>query len=146
MPQPLLWLCAHNSKHDQTKLNPIQPFGRPHTWPDHLSDQIGLMVTVEQGHCTLAAVKRYWDTPCVGGRHNFFERPMVTKNNKLLPTHPALNQSRRSATVRIPRPITQKPEIFLQIPRSFAVWHLPGRGVSLIKKGLRLVWSRVIAL
>ena len=36
------------------------------------------MVTVEQGHCTLAAVKRYWDTPCVGGRHNFFQRPLVT--------------------------------------------------------------------
>ena len=37
------------------------------------------MVTVEQGHCTLAAVKRYWDTSCVGGRHNFFQRPTVTK-------------------------------------------------------------------
>ena len=40
------------------------------------------MVTVEQGHCTLAAVKRYWDTPCVGGRHNFFQRPLVTKKKK----------------------------------------------------------------
>ena len=26
------------------------------------------------------------------------------------------------------------------------VGYLPGRGVSLIKKGLRLVWSRIIAL
>ena len=64
-----------------------------HTWPDHLSDQIGLMVTVEQDHCTLIAVKRYWDTPCVGGRHNFFQRPLVTKNNK---THfSSANQSPR---------------------------------------------------
>ena len=38
-----------------------------------------MMVTVEQAHCTLGAVKRYWDTPCVGGRHNFFQRPLVTK-------------------------------------------------------------------
>jgi len=58
------------------------------------------MVTVEQGHCTLAAVKRYWDTPCVGGRHNFCQRPLVTKNKKyyfytILP--------RRSAALRIPR-------------------------------------------
>ena len=40
------------------------------------------MVTVEQAHCTLGAVKRYWDTPCVGGRHNFFQRPLVTKKRK----------------------------------------------------------------
>ena len=33
------------------------------------------------------------------------------------------------------------------IRHSFAlVVYLPGRGVSLIKKGLRLVWSRIIAL
>ena len=53
-----------------------------HTWPDHLSDQIGLMVTVEQDHCTLIAVKRYWDTPCVGGRHNFFQRPYGHQTNR----------------------------------------------------------------
>ena len=30
---------------------------------------------MEQGHCTLIAVKRYRDPPRIGGRHNFLLRP-----------------------------------------------------------------------
>ena len=43
-----------------------------HTWPVLPCDQTGKQDSVEQAYCTLGAVKRYWDTPCVGGRHNFF--------------------------------------------------------------------------
>ena len=53
---------AHNLRPGEFRIDLKPAFSRAHTWPDHLSDQIGLMVTVEQGHCTLAAVKRYWDT------------------------------------------------------------------------------------
>ena len=55
---------AHNSVPDEIHLASSRKVVCAHTWPDHLSDQKGLMVTVEQGHCTLAAVKRYWDTLC----------------------------------------------------------------------------------
>ena len=55
---------AHNSVADEIQLDSTRTIQRAHTWPDHLSDQKGLMVTVEQGHCTLAAVKRDWDTMC----------------------------------------------------------------------------------
>ena len=43
-----------------------------HTWPVLPCDHTGKQDSVEQAHCTLGAVKRYWDTQCVGGRHNFF--------------------------------------------------------------------------
>ena len=43
-----------------------------HTWPVLPCDHKGKQDSVEQAHCTPGAVKRYWDTPCVGGRHNFF--------------------------------------------------------------------------
>ena len=44
------------------------------------------------------------------------------------------------------KPITPKPAFTNQVRSLASVLHLPGRGVRLIKKGLRLVWSRVIAL
>ena len=108
------------------------------------------MLTVEQGHCTLAAVKRYWDTPCVGGRHNFFRRPSpVFKNKEKALVHkqfPPMKLFMQENQTPFPGPITQFPLCRLYNHPSAYVVHLPGRGVSLIKKGLRLVWSRVIAL
>ena len=53
---------AHNLVAAEIHLHKPVTIKRLHTWPEHLSDQKGLMLTVEQGHCTLAAVKRYWDT------------------------------------------------------------------------------------
>ena len=53
---------AHNLVAAEIHLHKPRTINRVHTWPEHLSDQKGLMLTVEQGHCTLAAVKRYWDT------------------------------------------------------------------------------------
>ena len=41
------------------------------TWPGREFDQKGTTPSVEQGHCTLIAVKRYRDPPRIGGRHNF---------------------------------------------------------------------------
>jgi len=131
---------AHNFGPGEIQIDLSRTVGRAHTWPDHLSDQRGLLVTVEQGHCTLAAVKRYCDTSVFSGRHNFSRLRNSAKENK----QKAFRASTRS--VLFMKPITQKPEIFLQIPHRSTVGHLPGRGVSLIKKGLRLVWSRIIAL
>ena len=42
------------------------------TWPGREFDQKGTAPSVEQGHCTLIAVKRYRDPPRIGGRHNFY--------------------------------------------------------------------------
>ena len=54
-----------------------------HTWQVLPCDQLGKQDSVEQAHCTLGAVKRYWDTQCVGERHNFFlERPNRLHNKK----------------------------------------------------------------
>ncbi len=47
----------------------------PLTWPGREFDQKGTTPSVEQGHCTLIAVKRYRDPPRIGGRHNFLLRP-----------------------------------------------------------------------
>ena len=41
------------------------------TWPGREFDQKGTTPSVEQGHCTPIAVKRYRDPPRIGGRHNF---------------------------------------------------------------------------
>ena len=48
----------------------------PLTWPGREFDQTGTAPSVEQGHCTLIAVKRYRDPPRIGGRHNFLLRPL----------------------------------------------------------------------
>ena len=54
------------------------------TWPGRGFDQIGTAPSVEQGHCTLIAVKRYRDPPRIGGRHNFFlPDNQVIVNSKL---------------------------------------------------------------
>ena len=37
---------------------------------------------MEQGHCTLIAVKRYRDPPRIGGRHNFLLRPLRSSLNQ----------------------------------------------------------------
>ena len=50
----------------------------PLTWPGCRSDQKGTAPSVEQGHCTLIAVKRYRDPPRIGGRHNFLLRPCLS--------------------------------------------------------------------
>ena len=114
------------------------------------------MVSVEQDHCTLVAVKRYWDTPCVGGRHNFFQRPLVSKYEiKKVWTcdmHALLWGSGRFASIcgmhalKGQTPITTQPIVGDHVAPGTYIRHLPGRDVRLIKKGLRLVWSRVIAL
>ena len=49
----------------------------PLTWPGCRFDQKGTAPSVEQGHCTLIAVKRYRDPPRIGGRHNFLLRPYL---------------------------------------------------------------------
>ena len=58
----------------------------PLTWPGREIDQKGSTPSVEQGHCTLIAVKRYRDPPRIGGRHNFLLRPygphLKNKNKK----------------------------------------------------------------
>ena len=46
---------------------------------------------MEQAHCTLSAVKRYWDTQCVGGRHNFFWTDLTVFINKTKPLHTVRN-------------------------------------------------------
>ena len=60
------WLCSSPITQEtvETRTDLLCMTNQSHTWPDHSSDQIGLMVIVEQGHCTLVAVKRYWDTMC----------------------------------------------------------------------------------
>ena len=55
---------------------------RPLTWPGREFDQIGTASSVEQGHCTLVAVKRYRDPPRIGGRHNFLLRPTRSSPKK----------------------------------------------------------------
>ena len=52
------------------------------TWPGREIDQKGSASSVEQGHCTLVAVKRYRDPPRIGGRHNFLLRPLRSSLNK----------------------------------------------------------------
>ena len=52
------------------------------TWPGRKIDQIGSASSVEQGHCTLVAVKRYRDPPRIGGRHNFLLRPSRSSQTK----------------------------------------------------------------
>ncbi len=47
------------------------------TWPGRGFDQKGTAPSVEQGHCTLIAVKRYRDPPRIGGRHNFLLQPLT---------------------------------------------------------------------
>ena len=54
----------------------------PLTWPGREFDQTGTAPSVEQGHCTLIAVKRYRDPPRIGGRHNFLLRPLRSSLNK----------------------------------------------------------------
>ena len=54
------------------------------TWPGREFDQKGTTPSVEQGHCTLVAVKRYRDPPRIGGRHNFLltlRSPLTNKEN-----------------------------------------------------------------
>ena len=43
-----------------------------HTWLVLFCDQYGIQDSVEQAHCTLSAVKRYWDTTMCWRTANFF--------------------------------------------------------------------------
>ena len=67
---------THNLKARFPTLNAPHSYGLALTWPGREFDQKGTTPSVEQGHCTLIAVKRYRDPPRIGGRHNFLLRPI----------------------------------------------------------------------
>jgi len=64
-------LKTHNTEPPTLRLNAPSEVVHPLTWPGREIDQKGSTPSVEQGHCTLIAVKRYRDPPRIGGRHNF---------------------------------------------------------------------------
>ena len=64
-------LKTHNTEPPTLRLNEPSEVRCPLTWPGREFDQKGTTPSVEQGHCTLIAVKRYRDPPRIGGRHNF---------------------------------------------------------------------------
>ena len=66
---------THNLKPRFLALNAPPNYSLALTWPGREFDQKGTTPSVEQGHCTLIAVKRYRDPPRIGGRHNFLLRP-----------------------------------------------------------------------
>jgi len=68
-------LKTHNTEPPTPRLNAPSEVHYPLTWPGREIDQKGSTPSVEQGHCTLIAVKRYRDPPRIGGRHNFLLRP-----------------------------------------------------------------------
>jgi len=68
-------LKTHNTEPPTPRLNDPSEVCCPLTWPGREFDQKGTTPSVEQGHCTLIAVKRYRDPPRIGGRHNFLLRP-----------------------------------------------------------------------
>ena len=71
----LVELKTHNTVPPKRRLNDPSEDNLPLTWPGREFDQKGTTPSVEQGHCTLIAVKRYRDPPRIGGRHNFLLRP-----------------------------------------------------------------------
>ena len=62
---------THNAEARFLPLNAPFNYDWALTWPGREFDQKGTTPSVEQGHCTLIAVKRYRDPPRIGGRHNF---------------------------------------------------------------------------
>ena len=62
---------THNAEARFLPLNAPFNYDWALTWPGREFDQKGTTPSVEQGHCTLVAVKRYRDPPRIGGRHNF---------------------------------------------------------------------------
>ena len=62
---------THNAPPFLKTLYALRNVQWPLTWPGCRFDQKGTAPSVEQGHCTLIAVKRYRDPPRIGGRHNF---------------------------------------------------------------------------
>ena len=86
-PKPRLQTLArskntHNTEPPTPRLNDPPNYFYPLTWPGREIDQKGSTPSVEQGHCTLIAVKRYRDPPRIGGRHNFLLRPLRSSLNK----------------------------------------------------------------
>ena len=73
---------THNTEPPTLRLNDPSEVSCPLTWPGREFDQKGTTPSVEQGHCTLIAVKRYRDPPRIGGRHNFLLRPRLVTNNE----------------------------------------------------------------
>ena len=87
---------THNAPPLFETLYPYLIYTRPLTWPGRRFDQKGTAPSVEQGHCTLIAVKRYRDPPRIGGRHNFLLldprwSPCLKKRKK--PNEPASRPS-----------------------------------------------------
>ena len=73
---------THNPKARFQSLNAPSNYDQALTWPGREFDQKGTTPSVEQGHCTLIAVKRYRDPPRIGGRHNFLLRPYGPQEKK----------------------------------------------------------------
>ena len=75
---------THNAEARFLPLNAPFNYDWALTWPGREFDQKGTTPSVEQGHCTLVAVKRYRDPPRIGGRHNFLltlRSPLTNKEN-----------------------------------------------------------------
>ena len=80
------WAETHNPNARFPPLNAPSNYHCTLTWPGREFDQKGTTPSVEQGHCTLIAVKRYRDPPRIGGRHNFllWPLPVTTEKNYIL--------------------------------------------------------------